>query len=113
MIIGCVCIGSLQNLITAALFEPAKNGLILKPCIPMDGIMKEMSLGKTFIAIVAILISYFSLITLMTAPKNCFKECEGFEKDCGRRLYAAQVASLLVSKKIQTKMYLQKIEKDF
>ena len=79
----------------------------------MDGIMKEMSLGKTFIAIVAILISYFSLITLMTAPKNCFKECEGFEKDCGRRLYAAQVASLLVSEKMQTKMYLQKIEKDF
>ena len=42
----------------------------------------------------------------MTAPKNCFKECEDFEKDCGRRLYAAQVASLLVSEKIHIKMYI-------
>ena len=95
--------GSLQNLITAALFEPAENGLILKPCIPMDGITKDMSLGKTIIAIVVILISYFFLIILMTAPKNSFKECEDFEKDCGRRLYAAQVASLLVSEKIHIK----------
>ena len=102
--------GSLQNFLTATLFEPAENGLILKSCIPMDGIMKEMSLGKTFIAIVAILISYFFLIILMTAPKNSFKECEDFEKDCGRRLYAAQVVSLLVSEKIHIKMYLQKIK---
>ena len=102
--------GSLQNLITAELFEPAKNGMTLKPCIPMDGITKDMSLGKTIIAIVVILISYLFLIILMTAPKNSFKECEDFEKDCGRRLYAAQVVSLLVSEKIHIKMYLQKIK---
>ena len=105
MIFELVCLGVMQNLKTAALFEPAKSGLALKPCMSMhpylmDGIIHV----NTFGAIVLILISYIFLILSITLPKRTLKECEDMEKYCGRCLYAALVASFWVSEK---NMYVQ------
>ena len=103
-IIFCVFYGLVFNFM---LFEKVKISMEVPPFIaPTDEIDLEKNIEnpKSFIParilrLVWIIIPILGLIGCATVPKKTFEECKEFEKISGRRLYAAWLASILVSEK--------------
>ena len=104
---------NLEILEIASLFEQAKNVSVLEPFIaPMNGVEleKNSEIEKLKLLPLPIILILFITPTLLlllqawllvtaTVPTNTFKECEYWSKLYGRRLFAVQHASVLVSEK--------------
>ena len=102
MILSYMYLGISVNLKIARHFEPAKNRLGFRICIPMDEVIQEETLENPFIPILYLIffiVSIAWLFVLSTVPKTTLRECDEFERFSGRHLYAACIAILLVSKK--------------
>ena len=98
-----IYLGISVNLNIATHFEPAKNRLGFRLRIPMDEVIQEDPFENPFIPtsilyLIFFIVSIVWLFVLSTVPKTTLRECDEFERFSGRRLYAACIAILLVSK---------------